>query len=838
MRNPRAVLWAPVLSVVLCAVLCGSAFAQGSAADYERADRLPGDWAGLVRNADVRVRWLAPDRPVYRYTLEDGSGEWRTVDLRTGAVSPAFDRPAIERALGERGAGGLGDVAWFDADGGTLYFVRRGDARVWAWDGSLREADPSALPARFGLSPDRTDRTRGGGPATTLLVVNVTDGPVRLLWLDHEGRERPYATVPPGGSHVQNTYAGHSWRVADEGGRSLGVYTPGEEPGVIFVRGVATPPEPDADQPRRPDTSPDGAWHVRFDHDQVVLVSTGDGAERVLTDDGSPDDAYTGPVVWSPDSARFVVMRTVPGDDHRVTVVESSPPDRVEPRVIEFGYRKPGDRVDVQRPRVFTAATGAMTPPDDAPIENPWSVDGVSWLPDSSGFTYLSNGRGHQSVRYVRVDAATGAARVVVDERSDTFIDWTNKVFAQRLDKTGELLWMSERSGWNHLYLIDLATGRVKNAVTGGAWVVRGVERVDEDARRVWLRVMGVDPEQDPYHVHYARVNLDGSGFTMLTEGDGTHRVAYSPSGDYLVDTWSRVDLAPVTEIRRAGDGSRVAVIAEGDLRPLVAAGWNPPERFVAKGRDGVTDIWGFVQRPTGFDPARRYPVIESIYAGPHGQHVPKDFAVWRESRSLSELGFVTVHIDGMGTNWRSKAFHDVAYKNLKDAGFPDRIAWMRAAAATRPWMDLSRVGVYGVSAGGQNALGALLFHGDFYKAAVADCGCHDNRMDKIWWNEQWMGWPVDDSYAASSNVEHAANLTGKLLLTVGEIDQNVDPASTMQVVDALIKADKDFDLIVFPGLGHGTIGSPYGRRRMRDFFVRNLLGVEPRWAQTAGADG
>lgn len=816
--------------VVVCSLLCHLAFGQGSAGDYARADRLPGGWNGLVRNADVRVKWLDAETPVFRYELPNGSEEWRTVDLDSGRVRPAFDHAAIARALQARDAGDL-RAAWFDSDADTLYFMNAGDARVWSWRaGELSETAPRDLPPRFGLTPDETDRTRGGGPATTLFVVNPTATPVRLLWLDHEAREREYATIPPGGTHRQNTYSGHSWRVRAEDGTDLGVYTPSDQPGVIFVRDEPVPLRPEPDRPDQR-VSPDGRFRVLFEDQQVVLRDQIADTETALTTDGTPDDRYTGPVRWSPDSSRFVVMQTKPGSDRKVTIVESSPDDQLQPKVIEFGYRKPGDAMDVDRPRLFDAANARAIPVDDTPIENPWSVGDIRWKPDGSAFTYLYNARGHQTMRLVSVDGATGAARVVIDETSPTFIDWTNKVFAHYLDETGEIIWMSERSGWNHLYLIDAATGTVRNPITTGEWVVRAVDRVDEEARQVWLRVIGVLPDQDPYHVHYARVNLDGSGFTLLTEGDGTHRVDFSPDGRYLVDTWSRVDLPPVTEIRRASDGSRVAVVAEADWSPLIDAGWNPPERFVAKGRDGTTDIWGFIQRPTNFDPSRSYPVIESIYAGPHGHHVPKSFGVWRESRSLSELGFITVHIDGMGTNWRSKAFHDVAYKNLKDAGFPDRIAWMRAAAETRPWMDLSRVGIYGVSAGGQNALGALFFHGDFYKAAVADCGCHDNRMDKIWWNEQWMGWPVDDAYAASSNAEHAANLSGKLLLTVGELDQNVDPASTMQVVDALIKADKDFELIVFPGLGHGTIGSPYGKRRLRDFFVRSLLDIEPRWS-------
>ena len=233
--------------------------------------------------------------------------------------------------------------------------------------------------------------------------------------------------------------------------------------------------------------------------------------------------------------------------------------------------------------------------------------------------------------------------------------------------------------------------------------------------------------------------------------------------------------------------------------------------------------------RPTNFDPSVKYPIIESIYAGPHGQHVPKSFRSYYADQALSEIGFIVVKIDGMGTNWRSKAFHDVCWKNIKDAGFPDRKLWMKAAAEKYPYMDVTRVGIYGGSAGGQNAMRAVLDHHDFYDAAFADCGCHDNRMDKVWWNEAWMGWPVDDSYAASSNVVDAHKLGGKLMLTVGELDRNVDPASTMQVVDALIRADKDFDLIVFPGGGHGAGGSAYGTRRMRDFFVRHLHGIEPR---------
>jgi len=257
----------------------------------------------------------------------------------------------------------------------------------------------------------------------------------------------------------------------------------------------------------------------------------------------------------------------------------------------------------------------------------------------------------------------------------------------------------------------------------------------------------------------------------------------------------------------------------------LLAAGWRAPEVFVAKGRDGKTDIWGVIHRPTNFDPSRKYPVIEAIYAGPQGSFVPKTFSA--TAQSLAELGFIVAQIDGMGTNNRSKAFHDLCWKNLGDAGFPDRILWHKAVAAKYPYYDISRVGIYGGSAGGQNSTGALLFHPDFYKVAFSSVGCHDNRMDKIWWNEQWMGWPVGPHYSASSNVDNAGRLKGRLLLVVGELDTNVDPSSTMQVVNALIKADKTFDLLVIPGAGHGA-GGEYGERKRNDFFVHHLLGVEP----------
>jgi dipeptidyl aminopeptidase/acylaminoacyl peptidase len=392
------------------------------------------------------------------------------------------------------------------------------------------------------------------------------------------------------------------------------------------------------------------------------------------------------------------------------------------------------------------------------------------------------------------------------------------------------MIWMSERDGWNHLYLIDGATGQVKRQITRGEWVVRAVIKVDEAAKQILFSAGGMHAGRDPYFLDVYRINFDGSGLTPLTTADGNHNVVFSEDGTLYVDTWSRVDAPPRSELRRTGDAGLVMPLETGDIAALQAAGWKPPEVFVAKARDGATDIWGLIYRPSTFSAARRYPVIENIYAGPQGSFVPKSFAAYNAMQAIAELGFIVVQIDGMGTSNRSKAFHDVAWKNLGDAGFPDRILWHKAVAAKYPYYDISRVGIYGTSAGGQSALGALLFHGDFYKAAVSASGCHDNRMDKIWWNEQWMGWPIGPEYGAASNVNNAKNLTGDVLLIYGEMDTNVDPSSTLQVVNQLIKHNRNFDLLAIPGANH-TSGGPYGDHKRWDFFVQHLLGVTPpRW--------
>ncbi|QVL34868.1 S9 family peptidase [Telmatocola sphagniphila] len=541
---------------------------------------------------------------------------------------------------------------------------------------------------------------------------------------------------------------------------------------------------------------------------------------------------YSGPYLFSPDFTKLVCVRVKLGEKHDVTVIESSPRTQLQPKVrILENYRKPGDAITILKPRLFDLATKKEIPISDKLFENPYDFEDrtLSWNSDSSQFTFEYNQRGHQVYRVLSVDAKTGAVRAIVNEETKTFFEYSGKKYIHWYDNKQKLLWMSERSGWNHLYRIDASTGSVLNPVTQGNWVVRSIVRTDDEKGQIWLNVGGIYPEQDPYYLHQIRVNYDGTGLVKLTEGDGSHFVTYSPDRKYILDRYSRVDMAPKTELRDAETGKLISVLETADDSDLKRMGWRSPERFVAKGRDGQTDIYGVVYRPMNFDPSKKYPVIENIYAGPQGAFVPKIFRAYDRKAEYAELGFIVVQIDGMGTSFRSKAFHDVCWKNLGDAGFPDRILWLKALAEKYPQVDLTRVGIFGGSAGGQNALGALLRHPDFYKVAVADCGCHDNRMDKIWWNELWMGWPVGKEYEEASNVVNAHKLQGKLLLTVGEIDSNVDPASTMQVVNALIKANKDFDMIVVPGGNHGVGETPYMNRRRMDFFVRHLLGVEPR---------
>ncbi|WP_252181372.1 S9 family peptidase [Azospirillum sp. B4] len=604
-----------------------------------------------------------------------------------------------------------------------------------------------------------------------------------------------------------------------------------------------------------PKKSPDGRWEALIQNQNLALREVVTGAVTLLSTDGSEGDFYDGETIsWSPDSRKLALYRVRPGYRREVHKVESSPKDQIEPKLHTQLYPKPGDAVDQEQPVLFhvpaAGVPGRKLDIDAALFPNPYLMTDFEWRADSATVLFEYTRRGHQMVRVIEIDAATGTPRAVVTETAATFVN-NERRFRHDVNKGGvEVVWLSERDGWAHLYLLDGRTGKVKTQITKGEWVVRHVAKVDDAKRQIYFAAGGMRPGEDPYFQHYYRVDFDGRNLMALTSADAYHDVSFSDDLAYYVDLYSRIDAAPVMELRRTHDRSLVAEVERGDISRLVAAGFRPPEVFKAKGRDGKTDIWGIIVRPLGFDPARRYPVVENIYAGPHDSFVPKKF--WPFGfhaggdkvigmQALAEMGFVVAQIDGMGTMNRSKAFHDVCWKNLKDSGFPDRIRWWQAAAVQYPQLDISRVGIYGGSAGGQSSLAALLFHPDFYKAAFCYAGCHDNRMDKISWNEQWMGWPVDESYAQSSNVDNAWRLRGQVALVVGELDDNVDPSSTMQVVNALIKADKTFDLLVVPGEGHsaGRSTGPirYALRKQYGFFLKHLGDADaPDWNAHATA--
>ena len=620
--------------------------------------------------------------------------------------------------------------------------------------------------------------------------------------------------------------------------------------------------ETDDERGGDPVLSPDSSL-VAFIRNDNVYVAKPDGSQaRPLSTEGSLSHYFSSYIQWSPDSRYVAVNRIRPVDKRYVYYVESSPADQLQPILHKQEYAKPGDELPQKTPYIFEVATGrAVTPAPDL-IANQYNLDGPRWCKDSHAVRFEYNQRGHHLYRVYEMaipDFSVGDApaittvplRTLIEERADTYVRYSNN-FRRDIHGDSLILWLSEHDGYPHLYLFDTTlptkgkkSGRVSGVfaaipsssecpsrqLTSGSWCVRRVLHVDEDRSLLFFTANGRNPDEDPYHIHYYRMNLDGTDLVDLTPEPANHNARFNADFTALIDTYSTADTPPVTKVRSVcGDlvATPATTLATADITDLLTAGWVTPEIFVAPGRDGITPMWGIIQRPSNFDPTRKYPIIEYIYAGPGDSYVPKSFQPSNYyTTALAELGFIVVQLDAMGTSNRGKKFEEVCYKNLKDAGFPDRIAWIKAAAAKYPYMDADRVGIYGCSAGGQESTAAVLFHGDFYKAAYSACGCHDNRMDKIWWNEQWMSYPIDSSYVECSNVENAYRLERPLMLVVGELDDNVDPASTMQVANALIKANKPFELVVIPG-AHHTVGETYGEHKRFDFFVKHLLGVEP----------
>lgn len=592
----------------------------------------------------------------------------------------------------------------------------------------------------------------------------------------------------------------------------------------------------------------------RIVHKANDLYLIEDGKEDIrLTSDGVDTCYYSSWGRWSEDGKYYATVKIKPAPKRFVTYTLSSPTDQVQPKYSQQEYAKPGDSLNYRIPVIVDVDNRkVIEPKSTALFASQYNVSAPEWEEwdvASHKVTFEFNERGHKTFRVLEMDL-TGNVRTIIEEKNDKYVAYSRNL--RRDIGQGKILWKSDRDGHAHLYLYDVKTGKYTQVTKGNFWV-RNVQHysIDEKGKgyvifsangmncknmgKVASSFDGAIAEEDPYNVHYYRIDLNGKNLVSLTPERGNHSATLSEDRNTLIDTYSSVDKAPVTVLRSAVDGKIISTLEQADITKLEAKGWKAPEVFVAPGRDGKTDMWGIIQRPSNFDPNKKYPVIEYIYSGPGDQYVPKSFTPWLWNLAdLAELGFIVVQLDAMTTSFRSLDFEQVCYKNLKDAGFPDRIEWIKAAAKKYPYMDIDRMGIYGCSAGGQEALGALLFHPDFYKVGYAACGCHDNRMDKIWWNEQWMGYPVDSSYIESSNVENAKNLQGKLMLVVGEMDDNVDPSSSYQVVNALIKANKDFEFILIPG-AHHTMGESYGEHKRYDFFVKNLLDVDPPAWSTLG---
>ncbi len=610
----------------------------------------------------------------------------------------------------------------------------------------------------------------------------------------------------------------------------------------------------DRPAPRNEVLSPDGRRAVFIRDWNLWVRDVATNQETPLTTDGVKDFGYATdnagwrysdrPVVkWSPDSRKVATFQQDQRGVGEMYLVDTSVG---HPKLQAWKYPLPGDRVvtmiervviDVDRRQTVRFKMGQdqhrSTLCDDVICGDDW-VD-VQWSPDSASLAFVSTSRDHKLAELKVADAQTGAVRVVMSELVGTFFESGNgRANWRHLPGSNEAIWFSQRSGWGHLYLHDLTTGHQKHQITSGPWNVTQVLRVDEQARVIYFTAVGREAGRDPYFRHFYRVGMDGKNLELLSPADGDHDVSLDKSGRFFVDTWSTPDTPPTTMLRDAS-GADVLPLEQADITRLVATGWQPPQRITVKARDGETDLHGLMFKPTSFDATKRYPIINNVYPGPQtGSVGSRQFAAARgDTQALAELGFIVVQIDGMGTPWRSKAFHEKYYGDMGDNTLPDQVAAMKELAARYSWIDLDRAGIYGHSGGGFATAGAMFRYPDFFKVGVSQAGNHDNRNYEDDWGEKWQGL-LENQSSGASNYDNQANqlvahqLKGKLLLAHGTMDSNVPPSNTLLVVNELIRANKDFDLILFPNRGHGFGSEPYMMRRRWDYFVTHLMGASP----------
>ena len=550
---------------------------------------------------------------------------------------------------------------------------------------------------------------------------------------------------------------------------------------------------------------------------------------RPMVAQGTQEIRQRPAVFWSPDSSKLVTYRMDTRNAGRFSYLQFVPPSQLRPREYTVVYPLPGEVLPKAEPIIFEIQSGKRIEVKTAPVEMQFQGGpGFDWYAESKAFSYDASERGEKSIELREVDAGTGEQRIVLREKGEKYVD-PGETHFRILHETGDVLWTSERDGWNHLYLSSLKTGELRGQLTQGPWVVRQIVDVDEKARRIYFLANGREKNEDPYQTHLYVLGFDGKGLTLLTPENATHTVNFSPDRTYFVDNFSRPDLPAVSVLKRTKDGSQVRALEQTDVSELTKAGWKAPEPFRGKAKDGTTDLYGLIWKPSNFDLSKKYPIVEQVYTGSQGFFVPKTFgaALRNGQQQIAELGFIAVMVDGRGTTGRSRAFHEFSYHNL-GGSFEDHVEVIKQMAAKFPYMDIDRVGIYGTSAGGYGSTHAILQFPDFYKVCVSISGDHDARLDKAWWNELYQGYPVGPDYAEQSNVTMADRLKGHLLIEHGDIDDNVHVVETMRLTDALIKANKNFDQLIVPNMYHGEGGNPYLIRRRWDYFVQHLLGVTP----------
>lgn len=591
--------------------------------------------------------------------------------------------------------------------------------------------------------------------------------------------------------------------------------------------------------------SPDGKYQILRRGHNLFMKGLEAETEVQLTTDGAKCHGYGEPmptpddilksngeetaadIFWAPDSSRFITYRIDCRTTGTLTMLQSTPEAAARPKAVEYPYPLTGDTdvpmaelyvVDVNDPTLRKFDLPAFP---ELYYGGPWLI----WGEDSKAASMRLPERGYKSLKLIELDAETARHKVLIDETAEDFVDYYAHQWNPETE-TNEHYWMANKDGWAHLLRYDGETGETTQ-ITGGDWRFRYIARTGKRDEPLHIVAAGKEAGRDPYLRHLYRMDRDGGNMTLLTPEPYDHGVSVSPDGRYFVDSMSLASEPTETLLRDGRTGERLMTLEIAGTDAFKAAGIPLPEPFQAKAADGVTDIYGVIYRPANFDPNGSYPVIDNVYRGPHYVMARKSFsrATKNTAIAMAQLGFIVVQIDGRGTNKRSHAFLQHAYNNLGPVGFDDHIAALKQLKKRYSYIDLDRVGIYGFSAGGYDAVRAMIEHPDFYKAAAAASGNHDHRLDKAVWNEQWMGTELGDHYNTNSNLFEVDKIKGALMLAHGEMDENVHPMATMQLVDALIKANKDFELLIVPGAGHFLDNTPYFQRRRWDFFVEELMG-------------